>query len=297
MNVQQLRYLVAVSDFGSVSAAARALGVTQPVISRSVHAFETEHGVTVFGLSGTRLVITEEGQAIVHAARDALTAIDAVGQAAQAVRDRRDLVIATTPTNGLLLTRALSELRRCEPGLVIRVCRANDADDVLRNVHEGVAELGFSELTPLARDSELTTLPIAELEVVFVSPIGTDLPAEVSWTDVVLQPLIVPPPDSGRRALINDMAMMATGTTPQATVVFEDRGSWVAAAQAGMGSFLSYRCVVADHERIEIRPFTPPQTVTVGFVHRYLELSTAAARFIDLARDITRQAEATADLR
>ena len=296
MNVQQLRYLVAVSDFGSVSAAARSLGVTQPVISRSVHAFETEHGVTVFGLSGTRLVITEEAQAIVNAARGALAAIDAVGQSARAVREMRELVIATTPTNGLLLTKALSELRRCEPGLAIRVCRANDADDVLRYVHDGVAELGFSELTPLSRDSELTALPIAELEVVFVSPIGTALPAEVSWNDVVMQPLIVPPPDSGRRELINEMAMMATSTTPQATVVFEDRGSWIAAAQAGMGSFLSYRCVVADHEHIEIRPFTPPQTVTVGFVHQCLEPSKAAAQFIDLTRVNTWQSVATADL-
>ncbi len=85
-----------------------------------------------------------------HAARDALAAFDAVEQTAQAVRDQRELVIATTPTNGLLLTEALSELHRCEPGLVIRVCRADDADDVLRIVDEGMAEIGFSELTPLA---------------------------------------------------------------------------------------------------------------------------------------------------
>src|SRR5271169_3989165 len=78
MNVQQLRYLIAVSDFGSVSAAARSLGVTQPVVSRSIHAFEDEQGVTVFALSGTRLVVTEAAQEIVHAARDALTAFDAV---------------------------------------------------------------------------------------------------------------------------------------------------------------------------------------------------------------------------
>ena len=96
--------------------------------------------------------------------------------------------------------------------------------------------------------------------------------------------------------LINEMAMMATGTTPQATVVFEDRGSWIAAAQNGMGSFLSYRCVVADHERIEIRPFTPPQAVTVGFVHRHLETSKAAACFIDLARANTLQSAVTVDL-
>jgi LysR family transcriptional regulator, nitrogen assimilation regulatory protein len=287
MNVQQLRYLIAVSDFGSVSAAARSLGVTQPVVSRSVHAFESEHGVTMFALSGTRLVMTEAAEPIVDAARNALAAFDVVGETVQAVRDKRELVIATTPTNGLLLTKALSELRRCEPALVIRVCRANDAEDVLRIVLEGTAEIGFSELTPLVRNRQLTGVPVAELEVVFVSPMGTDLPSEVTWNDVVMQPLIVPPPDSGRRELINDMAMKASGTTPQSTVVFEDRGSWMAAAQAGMGSFLSYRCVVADHEDIELRPFTPRQTVAVGFVHQNLELSTAARRFIDLARHNT----------
>ena len=284
MSVQQLRYLVAVSDFGSVSAAARSLGVSQPVISRSVHAFEAEHGVTVFGLSGRRLVITEAAQAVVSAARDALAAIDAVGHMAQTVRDQQELVIATTPTNGLLLTKALSKLRQWEPNVSIRVCRADDADDVLRKVNDGAAEIGFSELTPLARDRRLTVVPIVELEVVFVSPVGTDLPPAVSWSDVVTQPLIVPPIDSGRRELINEMAIRTAGTIPQATVVFEDRGSWIAAAQAGMGSFLSYRCVLADHEGIEIRPFTPPQAVAVGFVHRDLELSMAAARFVDLVR-------------
>jgi LysR family transcriptional regulator, nitrogen assimilation regulatory protein len=294
MNVQQLRYLVAVSDFGSLSAAARSLGVTQPVISRSVHGFETEHGVTVFARSGTRLIVTEEAEPIVSSARDALAAIDAVGQTAQAVRDRRELVIATTPTNGLLLTKALSQLRRCEPGLVIRVCRADDADDVIRYVHDGEAEIGFSELTPLARDRQLTAVPIADLEVVFVSPIGTDLPVEVSWDDVVRQPLVVPPPDSGRRQLINEMALSATGTTPQSTFVFEDRGSWLAAAQAGMGSFLSYRCLAADHEGVEIRAFTPPHAVAVGFVHRDLDISGAATRLVDLARASHEKPVATA---
>ena len=143
----------------------------------------------MFALSGTRLVITEAAQGIVAAARHALAAIDAVGQTAQAVRDKRELVIATTPTNGLLLTETLSEISRCERSLVIRVSRADDADDVLRIVRDGVAEIGFSDLNPLACDRQLTALPIAELEVVLVSPMGTDLPAAVSWNDVVMQPV------------------------------------------------------------------------------------------------------------
>src|SRR3984957_14953021 len=284
MNVQQLRYLIAVSDFGSVSAAARSLGVTQPVVSRSIHAFEIEQGVKVFELSGTRLVITDAAQEIVNAARNALAAFDAVEQTAQAVREKRELVIATTPTNGLLLTEALGELHRCEPALVISVCRADDADHILRIVQDGMAEIGFSELTPLIRDNPLIEMPVAELEVVFVSPLGTDLPAAVTWHDVVKQPLIVPPPDSGRRTLIDAMAKSASGTTPQETIVFEDRGSWLAGAQAGMGAFLSYRFLVADHERGEVRPFTPAPTVPVGILLPFRALSVEASRFVELAR-------------
>ncbi len=284
MNIQQLRYLVAVSDAGSVSAAARSLGVTQPVVSRSIHAFEAEQGVAVFERAGTRLVVKEEAQIIVGAARASLAAFDAVAGAAEAVRANRELVIATTPTNGQLLTEALGELRRCEPGLVIRVCRADDADHVIHIVGDGTADIGFSELTPSVGASRLTDIRVAELEVVLVSPLGTDLPAAVTWHDVVLQPLIVPPPDSGRRTLINAMATQSAGTTPHETVVFEDRGSWLAAAQAGMGSFLSYRCLVANQERIEVRPFTPVQTVPVGFVCRDRALSADTARFVQLTR-------------
>src|SRR5580704_15102220 len=121
MNVQQLLYLVAGSDFGSVNAAARSLRVTQPVISRSIRSFEVEHRVTVFRLSGRCLVPTEAGLAVVDAARDALAAVDAVVQKARTAGNPAELVIATTPTNGLLLTVALSELGRSEPGLKISV--------------------------------------------------------------------------------------------------------------------------------------------------------------------------------
>jgi DNA-binding transcriptional LysR family regulator len=284
MNVQQLRYLVAVSDFGSVSAAARSLGVTQPVISRSIRTFDVEHGMTVFCLSGRRLVPTEAGVAVVDSAREALAAFDAVGQKARAVGRRAELVIATTPTNGLLLAAALGELGRGEPDLEISVCRAGDAHDVLRMVLDGRVEIGFKELTPLAGDHQHAVEPIAEVDIVLVSPVGSDLPAAVSWADVVAQPLIMPPAGSGRRELINDAATASTGITPQASLVIEDRGSWVAAAQAGMGSFLSYRCVAEGYDRVEIRPFDPPQFVTVGFVHRPGPISRAAARLMELAR-------------
>ena len=242
--------------------------------------------MTVFSRQGRRLVPTDAGRAVVNAAREAVAAIDAVSKTARAARGQSELVIATTPTNGLLLTTALSELGHCEPELKLSVCRASDTDDVLRTVQDGEAELGFTELIPGRRDRQLTSKPIAEEEVVLVSPVGTDLPATVSWDDVVTQPLIVPPSGSDRRDLIIDAATSTTGTNLHISLETEDRGTWIAAAQAGMGSFLSYLRVVIEHQGIEIRPFVPPQIVTVGFIHRSGPISSVAARFMDIARTV-----------
>jgi LysR family transcriptional regulator, nitrogen assimilation regulatory protein len=294
MNVQQLRYLVAVSDLGSVSAAARSLHVTQPAISRAIRSFEGEHGVTIFRLSGRRLVPTEAGTSVVDAARRALAAIDAVGNEARAVggQAEMELVIATTPTNGQLLTSALSELGREETNLEIKVQRAGEHGEVLQMVQDRHAEIGFRELHP-GVDLELVTKPLAEMEVVLVSPKDTDLPDAVSWDEVARQPLILPPAGSGRRQLIDDQVARLAQNTPQVGLTLEDRGSWVAAAQAGMGSFFSYRCLAAGLDGLEIRPIDPPQLVTVGFVHRDGPISRPAARLIEIAMQTVGRPSAT----
>jgi hypothetical protein len=50
-----------------------------------------------------------------------------------------------------------------------------------------------------------------------------------------------------------------------------------------MGSFLSYRCLVEGLDGVEVRPFDPPATVMVGFVHRAGPISRPAARLMELA--------------
>jgi DNA-binding transcriptional LysR family regulator len=277
-----------------VSAAARSLHVGQPAISRAIRSFEVEHGVKVFRLSGRRLVPTEAGTSVVDAARRALDAIDAVEHEARAAGGHAELelVIATTPTNGQLLTSALSELGREEPDLEIKVQRAGAHDEVLRMVQERRAEIGFRELHP-GVDLELVSRPLAEMDIVLVSPKGSDLPAAVTWDDVVKQPLILPPSGSGRRQLIDDQIARLARNSPQAALTLEDRGTWVAAAQAGMGSFLSYRCLVAGLEDLEVRSFDPPTLVTVGFVHRADPISRPAERLIEIAMKSVGQRRAT----
>ena len=61
MNLQQLRYVVATADAGSMTAAARAVPVAQPALSRAVRALEAELGVELFATRGRSVELTESG--------------------------------------------------------------------------------------------------------------------------------------------------------------------------------------------------------------------------------------------
>ena len=62
MELRTLRYFLAVAQAKTISAAAEALHVTQPTLSRQLMQLEEELGVKLFRRSQYRVVLTEEGQ-------------------------------------------------------------------------------------------------------------------------------------------------------------------------------------------------------------------------------------------
>ena len=61
MNTKHLDYIREIADTGSLSAASRKLGVTQPVLGRYVARIENELGVQIFIKSEHKYVLTEAG--------------------------------------------------------------------------------------------------------------------------------------------------------------------------------------------------------------------------------------------
>jgi DNA-binding transcriptional LysR family regulator len=59
------RAAVVTAETGSLSAAARALGLTQPTLGRQVTALEEELGVSLFTRAGKRMELTEAGLSLV----------------------------------------------------------------------------------------------------------------------------------------------------------------------------------------------------------------------------------------
>src|SRR5215207_9404549 len=82
-SIRQLECIVAVADHGSFRKAATALGISQPALSAQVQAIEGILGTQIFERDRRSVLVTPAGEDIVGRAREALKAVDAVGETAR----------------------------------------------------------------------------------------------------------------------------------------------------------------------------------------------------------------------
>src|SRR5262245_31416077 len=66
MNLQHLRYFLAVSRLGSFTGAASTMNVTQPAISGAIAELESQLGVKLFHRNGRKVELTIEGRNLNH---------------------------------------------------------------------------------------------------------------------------------------------------------------------------------------------------------------------------------------
>ncbi len=130
-----IRAFLATAEEGSLSAAARALRLTQPTLGRQVAAIEDELGVVLFERVGRSLELTPSG-------RDLLEHVRAMGEAATRVSlsatgqsqsvEGKVSITASDIFSAVILPHALAEIRARAPGIEIEVVAANDIRDIQR---------------------------------------------------------------------------------------------------------------------------------------------------------------------
>lgn len=131
----QVRALLATVEAGSLSAAARQLGLTQPTLGRQVAALEAALGVTLFERVGRKLVLTQAG-------RELIAPLQAMGEAAnrisliasrQAQAVEGVVRITTSDVYAVhVLPPFLKRVRALAPNLVIDILASNEVEDLLR---------------------------------------------------------------------------------------------------------------------------------------------------------------------
>ena len=143
----QLLAFLETAETGSLSAAARKLGLTQPTLSRQVAAIERQLGVTLFERVGKAMVLTATGLALLEHARVMGAAAADLRLAATGQSQAVDGVVTISASEALaahLLPAVLLRLRQQAPGIVIDLV----ASDALSDLRRREADIAVRHLRP-----------------------------------------------------------------------------------------------------------------------------------------------------
>ena len=88
MNITELRYLVAIRKWGSVSAAAKQLYAAQPNVSKALKNLEEEYNLRIFERSSTGMIPTEQGRRFIAQAERVLEEVTRLNQSVQEEQNR-----------------------------------------------------------------------------------------------------------------------------------------------------------------------------------------------------------------
>lgn len=200
--------LVAVGEKGSLSAAARELGLAQPNASRAIARLERQLGIPLLNRTPAGSTLTTQGQLVEHWARDALEATSQLLVGAQSLRSERssELVVAASMTVAEHLAPSwLSEFLRRHPDVRLHL-QIQNSSDVIEQLLAGTLELGFIESPVVPKGIHSTVVAHDDL-VVVVDPDHpwTRKRQHLTARDLAATPLIVREPGSGTRTTLDNL--------------------------------------------------------------------------------------------
>ncbi|MFD6419706.1 LysR family transcriptional regulator [Streptomyces sp. NPDC060194] len=256
-----LQLLLAVARLGSLGAAARELGISQPAASSRVRSMERQLGVALVDRSPRGSTLTPTGVLVTDWARRIVEAAEAFDVGAQALRDTRDSrlrVAASMTIAEYLLPRWLIALRADFPGTAVSLAAGNSAN-VAERLLAGEADLGFVEGLEVPRG--LDGVVVAHDRLVVVVAAGHPwarrrravVPAELAAT-----PLVLRERGSGTRQVLEAALTDAAGVGELAPPLLEFASTTAlkAAAVGGAGpSVLSELAVgeeLSDRRLVEV---------------------------------------------
>lgn len=129
------RAFLVTAEEGSLSAAARALGMAQPTLGRQVDGLEQELGIVLFERVGRGLQLTPGGLELLDHVRvmgDAAgrVSMNALGQSQ--TLEGRVCISASETYAAVLLPPIIAKLRILEPGIHVEIVVSNQASDLRR---------------------------------------------------------------------------------------------------------------------------------------------------------------------
>ncbi|MCX5192426.1 LysR family transcriptional regulator [Streptomyces sp. NBC_00249] len=180
MELQQMRYVVAVAETNSFTRAAERCLVVQSALSHQIARLERELGARLFERTSRRVRLTPAGEAFLPAARQCLNAAErAAAEVASAVGEIRGrLTVGVIPTVAAVdIPAALHAFHQRYPQVSIGL-RVAASEQLIDQVKEGAIEIAFLGLPVTARPEGVAGRALAHDRLVAVVAPGHPLAGE-----------------------------------------------------------------------------------------------------------------------
>ncbi|KXK60364.1 LysR family transcriptional regulator [Micromonospora rosaria] len=283
MQLHQLRYFVAVAEVRHFTQAADLVGITQPSLSKQIHALESTLGAPLFERVRGNITLTAAGEVLLPLATRILADVDtATREVQELVGLRRGRVrLGATPSLATSLAPpVLRRFRDAYPGVDLRV-EEGGSQDLVRDLLRGDLDLALIVMPAQGADPGLRAEPILRESLVVASV--DELPAarptgQLRITDLRDQPLVMFREGYDLRD-VTLQACRAAGFEPYLAVDGGEMDAVLSFVEAGLGVALVPGIVVARRPGIRVTPLAPPGVRrTVALARRRDTVPTQAGR-------------------
>ncbi|MER8184500.1 LysR substrate-binding domain-containing protein [Kitasatospora sp. NPDC094015] len=297
MQLQQLRYFVAVAEAGHFTRAAERMLVAQPSLSQQIRALERELGAELVHRGRGASVLTDAGAALLPLARRILADTESARQAVQeTVQLRRGRVrLGATPSLSVsLVPDVLRAFRERHPEVEL-LLREDGSRDLVRTLAEGGLDLALIIPPPEGERTALAVTEVLHEDLVLVSagPAGR---RRARITDLRDRPPVMFREGYDLRET-TIAACRAAGFEPRFAVEGGEMDAVLGFVRAGLGPAV-LPGMVAARSGLTVTPFAGAglgRTIAVAH-HRDLPLPRAAAALRTALLDHLAEADRTGAL-
>jgi DNA-binding transcriptional LysR family regulator len=290
MDIRALRYFVEVVKRRGFTAAANALFVTQPTISKMIRQIEEEVGAVLLIRDGRNITPTETGRIVYQRGLEILELQTRLEEELAEANSGMsgELTIAIPPMGSRLLTPMLSDFHRLHPAVRLKLFERGSLQ-AEADLRANVCEIG-GILMPIDH-AEFSALTLCESPLMLVSRIDSPWQgrATVSLVELADATFIM----YGEGFMLNNMVNVACAKLGFTPTVSGRSSNWNMMAEMvgiGVGITLlpSLFCAELDPELFTSSVIAEPEinwTMTMAW-RRSANLSSAARAWISLAESI-----------
>lgn len=224
---------VALADTGAVTAAADALGLPQPTVTRALQRAGTILGAALYEKAGRGVRLTPAGEAFLPFAREALRNVEAGMAAAAAPLHGRVAVAFQNVLGEDLVPVLIRTFRADNPGVEFSLFQGSRSH-CLELLGSSQADVAF--VSPPPADRNIAVVRIGADELVVIVPLGHRLAGRtnVRLSELAAEPLVLMAVGFGLRSTVQGLLEDA-GIHPTISFEGQDIHTLVGLVSAGLG--------------------------------------------------------------